>query len=68
MLLAGGALAGGALVVMTSLELQLDKPRALSKPTTIRVSVARPGVQKDFRARADRGADFFTEAIKFLLS
>jgi hypothetical protein len=68
MLLAAGALAGGALVVVTSLELQLDKPRALSKPTTTRVSAARPGVQKDFPARADWWTDFFTEAIKFLLS
>jgi hypothetical protein len=38
----------GALLVATSLELQLDIPNALIKPTEASVSTTRPGVQKDF--------------------
>jgi hypothetical protein len=57
-LFVGGAfVAGAALVarfagafVETSLELQLDKPRALSRPTATRVSSTRGAVQKPFLA------------------
>jgi hypothetical protein len=55
---AGAAFVGGALVirlagpvplVVTSLELQLERPRAPIKPTPTSVSTTRPGVQNDFQ-------------------
>ena len=48
--LAGGVFVtrlAGALVGATSLELQLDKPRALIRPTALSVRIIRPGLQKD---------------------
>jgi hypothetical protein len=65
--LTGALLAGGFDLLVTSLELQLDRPKVVSNPATTTVSNARPGVQKGFPAQADPGGDFF-EAIKFLLS
>jgi len=42
----------GALLVSGSLELQLDKPSAPTRPTATSVSTTRPGVQKDFLGKA----------------
>jgi hypothetical protein len=47
----GGAarLAGALPVVVTSVELQLDNPKAPIKTTPTSVSIMRPGVQNDFQ-------------------
>jgi hypothetical protein len=67
----GGAfvarLAGALLVVVTSLELQLDRPNAAIKPQPMSVSTMRPGVQNDFQPEG-LGEEGFGKAIKLTLS
>src|SRR5712692_3748289 len=74
-LVAGGAFAGGAVVTRfagalleTSLELQLDKPRALSKPRTTRVSSNRGAVQKPFLTSPSFVEVLLDEGTQFSLS
>jgi hypothetical protein len=52
------AFAGALLVVDTSVELQLDRPNILIKPTPTSVSITRPGVQNDFQPDCLEGEGF----------
>jgi hypothetical protein len=45
-------------VVVTSLELQLERPSAPIKPTPTSVSTTRPGVQNDFQPVGVAEEDF----------